>query len=134
MAKAVIYATSFMTKGNIPYAKYISKNGKTDIFNLKDLMRLNLDAYDTIIFGTANNGGKADKLVAEFVQNNQDILANKKKYLYVLCPKDDERNEEQIKKIAEELGVADAVCIPKKSEEMNESGMPVALDDFIAKL
>jgi menaquinone-dependent protoporphyrinogen IX oxidase len=134
MAKAVIYATSFMTKGNIPYAKYIAKNGKTDIFNLKDLMRLNLDAYDTIIFGTANNGGKADKLVAEFVQNNQDVLSKKTKYLYVLCSKDDEKTEEQVKMIAQELGVADAVCIPKKSEEMNESGMPAALDDFIAKL
>ena len=134
MAKAVIYATTFLTKGNIAYAKYISKNAKTDIFNLKDLMRLNLDAYDTIIFGTANNNGKADKLVEEFVQNNQDVLSKKKKFLYVLCSKDDEKTEEQIKAIAQELGVADAVCIPKKSEEMNESGYPAALDDFIAKL
>jgi len=84
-----------MTKGNIPIAKYISKSAGTDIFNLKDLSKLNLEAYDTIIFGTANNGGKADKMVAEFVQNNQDVLGNKRKFLYVLCAKNDEKNQEQ---------------------------------------
>ena len=134
MAKALIFATSFMTKGNIPIAKYISKNAQTDIFNLKDLMRLNLDAYDTIIFGTANNGGKADKLVAEFVQNNQDVLSKKKKFLYVLSAKNDEKTQEQANAIAAELGVDDAFVIPKKEEEMNESGFPSSVDRFIELL
>ena len=134
MAKALIYATSFMTKGNIPIAKYISREAKTDIFNLKDLMKLNLEAYDTIIFGTANNGGKADKLVSEFVQNNKDVLDSKKTYLYVLVSKDDEKTAEQVNAIAQELGVSDVVSIPKKAEEMNDSGFPCVVDDFISKL
>ncbi len=121
-----------MTKGNIPIAKYISKSAGTDIFNLKDLSKLNLEAYDTIIFGTANNGGKADKMVAEFVQNNQDVLGNKRKFLYVLCAKNDEKNQEQAQAIAEELGVSDAFIIPKKEEEMNEAGFPATADEFIA--
>jgi menaquinone-dependent protoporphyrinogen IX oxidase len=135
MAKALIFATSLLTKKKYtPIAKYISKNANTDIFDLKDLMRLNLDAYDTIIFGSANNGGKADKLVAEFVSTNQDVLAGKKKHLYVLISKDNEKEQAEAAAVAEELGMSDVFCIPLKSEETNESGYPAAIDEFISKL
>ena len=135
MAKAVIFATGLLTKKKYtPIAKYISKNANTDIFDLKDLMRLNLDAYDTIIFGSANNGGKADKLVAEFVASNQDVLGGKKKYLYVLTSKDTEKEQAEAAAIAEELGLSEAFSIPLKSEETNESGYPAALDTFISMI
>ncbi len=135
MAKALIFATSLLTKKKYtPIAKYISKNANTDIFDLKDLMRLNLDAYDTIIFGSANNGGKADKLVAEFVSTNQDVLAGKKKHLYVLISKDNEKEQAEAAAVAEELGMSDVFCIPLKSEETNESGYPAAIDEFVSKL
>ena len=135
MAKAVIFATSFMTKKKYtPIAKYVSKNAQTDIFDLKDLMRLNLDAYDTIIFGSADNGGKADKLVAEFIQTNQDMLAKKKKYLYVLASKLGEKEEANAQAIGEELGISDVFLIPLKSESMNESGYPGELDSMILSI
>ena len=135
MAKAVIFATSFMTKKKYtPIAKYVSKNAQTDIFDLKDLMRLNLDAYDTIIFGSADNGGKADKLVAEFIQTNQDMLAKKKKYLYVLASKPGEKEEANAQAIGEELGISDVFLIPLKSESMNESGYPGELDSMILSI
>lgn len=135
MGKALIFATGFLTKKKYtPIAKYISKNAQTDIFDLKDLMRLNLDAYDTIIFGSNNNGGKADKLLAEFVAENQGILAGKKKYLYVLISKDDEKERAEAAAVAQELGLDDAFCIPMKSEEKNESGFAPAIDDFIARI
>jgi len=134
MAKALIFATGLLTKSNIPIAKYISKQANTDIFNLKDLSRLNLDAYDTIIFGTANNSGTPDRLVKEFVDNNKDVLETKKKYLYVLVTKEDEKTAEQIDSIAKALDVPDVVCFNKKSEDLNASGFPSAVDDFIATL
>ncbi len=134
MTKALIFATGLLTKSNIPVAKYISKTAGTDIFNLKDLMNLNLDAYDTIIFGTANNNGNPDKLVSEFIHNNRDILDKKTKYLYVLISKTDEKTDEQVQKIASDLGIPDVFCIPKKSEDTNASGFPAAVDEFIAKL
>ena len=135
MAKAVIFATSFMTKKKYtPIAKYVSKNAQTDIFDLKDLMRLNLDAYDTIIFGSADNGGKADKLVVEFIQTNQDMLAKKKKYLYVLASKPGEKEEANAQAIGEELGISDVFLIPLKSESMNESGYPGELDSMILSI
>ena len=117
-----------------PIAKYVSKNAQTDIFDLKDLMRLNLDAYDTIIFGSADNGGKADKLVAEFIQTNQDMLAKKKKYLYVLASKLGEKEEANAQAIGEELGISDVFLIPLKSESMNESGYPGELDSMILSI
>ncbi|MBO4357859.1 MAG: hypothetical protein J5813_06825 [Candidatus Methanomethylophilaceae archaeon] len=134
MAKALIFATGLLTKSNIPIAKYISSKANTDLFNLKDLMRLNLDAYDTIIFGTANNSGIPDKLVSEFVNSNKDVLSKKKTFLYVLVSKEDEKTEEQVQNIAQQLGVADVVYFNKKAEETNGSGFPAAVDDFIAKL
>ncbi len=131
MAKAVIFATSFLTKKKYtPIAKYISRNANTDIFDLKDLMRLNLDAYDTIIFGSADNAGKADKLVAEFVQNNKDVLSKKKLYLYVVTKADGEKDQADAQAIAKELEVADVFCAPIKSEADIE---PV-MNDFISKL
>ena len=133
MTKALIFATGLLTKSNIPIAKYISKTAGTDIFNLKDLMNLNLDAYDTIIFGTSNNNGNPDKLVLEFVHNNKDVLAKKKCCLYVLVSKPDEKTEAQVQKIATDLGVPDVFCIPKDGEQ-NGSGVPAAVDEFIAKL
>lgn len=134
MAKALIFATGLLTKNNIPIAKYISKKANTDIFNLKDLMTLNLDAYDTIVFGTANNSGNPDKLVIEFVQNNKDVLAKKKLYLYVLNNKEDEKTEAQVQKIAADLGMSDVVSFNKKSADTNSEGFPAAVDDFIANL
>jgi menaquinone-dependent protoporphyrinogen IX oxidase len=134
MAKALIYATNFMTRNNILLAKYISKNAGTDIFNLKDLMRLNLDAYDTIIFGTANINGKPDKLVGEFILNNKEVLASKKLYLYVICSKDDEKTDEQVKHIAEELGIKDVSKVHKKGEEKDEAGFSTDVDAFIEKV
>ena len=135
MAKALIFATSFLTKKKYtPIAKYISRNANTDIFDLKDLMRLNLDAYDTIIFGSNNNGGKADKLVAEFVANNQDVLAGKKKYLYVLTSKDTEKEQAEALAVADELGISEVFSIPLKSEETNESGYPAEIDSFISMI
>ncbi|MBE6528634.1 MAG: hypothetical protein E7Z64_05685 [Thermoplasmata archaeon] len=134
MPKALIYTAGMLSKGNSEVAKYISDKGKTDIFNLKDLMRLNLDAYDTVIFGTGNNGGNPDRLVMEFMHNNMDALINKKKYLYVVVSKDDEKTGEQVQKIGKDLGVPDVVSFNKRSEDMNNFGMPSSVDDFISGL
>jgi hypothetical protein len=134
MATALIYATNLITKSNIALAKYISKNAGTDIFNLKDLMRLNLDAYDTIIFGSSNINGKPDKLVQEFIETNKDVLSSKKKLLYVVCLKEHEKMDEQAKAIAEELGFSEVFIIHKWGEEKNESGFSSEVDAFIEKL
>jgi menaquinone-dependent protoporphyrinogen IX oxidase len=134
MAKALIYATNLLTRSNVALAKYISKNANTDIFNLKDLMRLNLDAYDTIIFGTSNMNGKPDKLVQEFIETNKSVLSSKKTCLYVVCLKEDEKTDEQAKAVAQQLGFSEAFLIHKRGEATNESGFSSEVDAFIEKL
>lgn len=135
MAKAIIYKAGFLEKKtNMAVAKYISKNAKTDIFNLKDLSRLNLDAYDTIIFGTANKGGKADDLVQQFVEGNKDTLSKKKLKLYVLCGTESDKCADQVKSISDALGIPDPVCFYMKKEDVNEAGLPADIDKYIATL
>ena len=133
MGKAVIYATG-LTKSIKPMAVYIAKQLGADIFNLKDLMRLNLTEYDEIIFGTTVHGASADKLVMEFMEQNKDVLASKKLHLFVYTKSVAEKAEQECNAMAELLKIPDAVCFSKKAEEMNEAGLPAAVDDYIAKL
>ena len=133
MGKAVIYATG-LTKSTQALAVYIAKQTGSDIFNLKDLMRLNLTDYDEIVFGTSVHGAAADKLVMEFVDQNREVLSKKKLHLFVLTKSTGEKAEQECDAMAQLLGVPDAVYFNKKAEEMNEAGFPAAVDEFIAKL
>jgi menaquinone-dependent protoporphyrinogen IX oxidase len=131
MTNALIYATTLLTKGNADVAKYIASYANSDIFDLKELSTLNLGIYDSIIVGTANNGGKADKMVTEFVQKNQSSLEGKKRCLYVLSSKDDEKSTEQAKAIGQELGFQDVFLIPKKRDS---EGFTMAVEKMISSL
>ena len=133
MGKAVIYATG-LTKNTQPLASYIAKKAGADIFNLKDLMRLDLSGYDEIVFGTSVHGAAADKLVMDFVEQNKDVLAAKKLHLFVLTKSTGEKAEQECAAMAQLLGIPEAVCFPKKSEETNDAGLPAVVDDFVAKL
>ncbi len=130
MTIALIYTTGLL-KTNMPLAKYISKQAKTDIFNLKDLSRLNLEAYDTILFGTANKSGKPDQPVLDFIGANKDVLKNKKLMLYVTVNDLSDKSLEQAQAIAEIMGIENPVCLPKKGE--GDSFAP-EVDAFIATL
>ena len=133
MGKAIVYATG-LTKNTKNLAQYISRKAGTDIFNLKELSKLDLSSYDTVIFGTGVHAGKPYKQVTEFIENNRDALNGKKLYLFISCMYNDEKGDNQCEKIATDLGIPDAVYFNKKAEEMNEDGFPVAVDDFIARL
>jgi len=131
MAKALIYTTGLL-KTNMPLAKHIAKEAKTDIFNLKDLSRLNLEAYDTIIFGTANHGGKPDQPVLDFANANADVLKKKKLMLYVVVSDMGEKSIQQADAIAETMGIPGPVCLPKKGEAGEEFAAEV--EAFIKSL
>jgi len=130
MTTALIYTTGLL-KTNMPLAKYISKQAKTDIFNLKELSRLNLEAYDTILFGTANKSGKPEQPVLDFITNNADTLKSKKLMLYVTVSDMSEKSIQQAQAIAELMGIENPVCLPKKGE--GDSFAP-EVDAFIATL
>lgn len=133
MGKAIIYATG-LTKHTKQLADYIAKELKADIFNLKQMTKINVTDYDTVIFGTGVSAGKAYKPVAEFLEANKDALAGKKLYLFIDCKVNADKEEALRDKIAEELGIADAVSINSKGCEMNEAEIPVSVDEFLARL
>jgi len=130
---AVIYATG-MTKNTKKAAEYIAKKTGSDIFNLKEITLINMDEYDTIIFGTGIHAGKPYKPLVEFLDKNKDNLNGKKLHLFIECMYNDEKGDKQRDAVAEMLGIHDAVYFNKKAEEMNDAGLPAAVDDYIARL
>ena len=133
MGIAVIYATK-LTKHTKAAAEYIAKRLGADIFNLKDLTRIDISGYDTIIFGTGIHAGKPYKPVVEFIQNNKDALEEKRKFLFIECMYNGEKGEAQRAKVSEELGISDSVFFNTKSEKMNEAGFPEEIDEFISRI
>ena len=130
---AVIYATG-MTKNTKKVAEYIAKQAGADIFNLKEITKINVTDYDTVVFGTGIHAGKPYKQVVEFLDNNRDALAQKKLYLFLECMYNGEKGDKQCEAVSQQLGIPKAVYFNKKADEMNEAGFPKAVDDFIAEL
>ncbi len=133
MGKAIIYATG-MTKHTKEVAEYMARQLGADIFNLKQITKINLADFDTVVFGTGVHAGKPYKPVKEFLEANRDALAGKKLYLFIECMYNGEKGDAQRDKIAEELGIPDAVYFNTKGCEMNEAGFPVAVDEFVSRL
>ncbi len=123
-----------MTKNTKKVAEYIAKKTESDIFNLKEITLINMDEYDSIIFGTGIHAGKPYKPLVEFLDKNKDNLNGKKLHLFIECMYNGEKGDKQRDAVAEMLGIHDAVYFNKKADEMNDAGLPAAVDDYIARL
>lgn len=130
---AVIYATG-PTKNTKAVADYIAKSIGADVFNLKQLTKINMTGYDTIVFGTGIHFGSPYKSLAQFIADNQDALAGKRLFLFITCMYNEEKGDKQRDAVAEQLGIHKVVYFNKKGGEMNSAGLPAAVDDFIAQL
>ena len=133
MGKAVIYATG-ITKNTKKLAEYIAKSTGAEIFNLKEITKIDVSGFDEIIFGTGIHAGKPYKPVKEFIDNNKEALAGKTLFLFISCMYNDEKGDKQCETVSNEFGISDAVYFNKKAEEMNEAGFPAAVDEFIKRL
>ena len=133
MGIAIIYATG-MTKHTKAVADYMARELKADVFNLKQITRINLTDFDTVIFGTGVHAGKPYKPLVEFLDSNREALKGKRIFLFIECMYNEEKGDAQRDRIAEELGINNAVYFNSKGCEMNEAGVPVAVDEFIAKI
>ncbi len=133
MGKAVIYATG-MTKNTKKLATYIAGKIGADIFNLKEITKIDISGYDEIVFGTGVHAGKPYKQVKEFIEENKEALAGKKLFLFISCMYNDEKGDKQCETISNDFGISNAVYFNKKADEMNDAGFPAAVDDFISKL
>ncbi len=134
MGTAIIYATG-LTKHTKVLADYMAKRLNADIFNLKEITRINVTDFDTVIFGTPVSGGKADKRVVEFVENNKSALDGKRLMVFIDGKNDGDKMDAQCAIIKEQLGIDDVTYINAgKGCEMNDSGIPVAVDSFLARV
>lgn len=133
MGKAVIYATG-MTKNTKKLATYIAGKIGADIFNLKEITKIDISGYDEIVFGTGVHAGKPYKQVKEFIEENKEALAGKKLFLFISCMYNDEKGDKQCETISNDFGISNAIYFNKKADEMNDAGFPAAVDDFISKL
>ena len=123
-----------MTKNTKQVAEYIARKTGSDIFNLKEITLINMDEYDSVIFGTGIHAGKPYKPLVEFLEKNKDNLNGKKLHLFIECMFNGEKGDKQRDAVAEMLGIHDAVYFNKKADEMNDAGLPAAVDEFIARL
>ncbi|MBR7153349.1 MAG: hypothetical protein IKD00_06380 [Candidatus Methanomethylophilaceae archaeon] len=120
-----------MTKNTKKIAEYVAGKIGADTFNLKEITMLDLDAYDTIVFGTGIHAGSPYKPVVSFIEKNGSQLANKKIKLFISCMFSDEKGSKQCLDVADRLGISDAVYFCKKGETMNAAGVSTKVDDWI---
>ena len=130
---AVLYASG-ITKNTEKIAKYIGSKVDADLFDLKNVTLIDLNEYKTIVFGTGIHAGKPYKPVVSFIQNNKGQFDGKDVKLFICCMYNDEKGNNQCSKVSKELGIPDAVFFNKKEKEMNQDGIPLSVDAFIARL
>lgn len=123
-----------MTKHTKAIAEYIASKTGGDIFNLKEITKINLSGYDTVVIGTGVHAGSPYKPVVEFMNINRDALAQKNLSLFISCMYSGEKGDRQRDALAQRLGIQRVVYFNKKSDEMNDAGLPKSVDDFIAGL
>ena len=83
MKTIIIYYSKYgFTKGCAEYLKENIK-GDVDLFSINDFKEQNLNDYDNIIIGTAVYMGMINGKIKEFLNNNKDVLKDKKTSLFV---------------------------------------------------
>ncbi|MCL2148509.1 MAG: flavodoxin domain-containing protein [Methanomassiliicoccaceae archaeon] len=130
-SKAVVYASSLGKTRKI--AAYIAKGLGADLFDLKKQTVIDLSAYGHVIFGTGIHAGKPYRPLVDFMENNKDQLAGKKKSLFISCMFGEEKGEEQMRKVSASLGVADAIFFNGKKDK-GEEGFGASVDAFIKEM
>ncbi|MFA6710705.1 MAG: flavodoxin domain-containing protein [Candidatus Methanomethylophilaceae archaeon] len=114
MATAVIYASK--TGSTEKAAEYIASKINGTAINVKQ--KIDPTKYDRIIIGSGVYGGKPAKAISEFVRNNKTALTTAS--LFLCCMFDKEKGDRQLEKIADELGIADAIYFNKVKSQIGD--------------
>lgn len=111
MKTLVVYGSRYGTAAGIAQeiAQEISKEGiEVDLYNAKDVKKLDISPYDMIIMGSGIKMGKWTKQSLKFLKNNKKTLKDKKVALFVSCGAANEEKSRQmgwndyLKKVAKE--------------------------------
>lgn len=112
MATVVVYGSKLgSTKAA---AEYIAKKLNADVFPASE--PVDLSKYDKIIIGSGVYAGKPAKAVSNFVASNKEAV--KGASLFVSCMYNDDKGADQLEKIANSLGIADAIFFNKVKKQI----------------
>lgn len=126
MKCVVIYAS---TTGNTKaVAEYIAKQTDGVAVDVKDAKPLDLEGYDTVIFGSRVHAGNVSKRIAEFVKNNQESMKGMKKAFFLCSMFEGEKGEAQVAKVAQQLQISKATYFAKGKALAQEGS---EIDEFL---
>jgi len=118
---AVIYASK--TGSTKKAAEYIAAKINGTAINVKE--KIDLTKYDRIIIGSGVYGGKPAKAISEFVQTNKSQLTTAS--LFLCCMFNDDKGDKQLEKIANELGMADAIYFNKVKSQIGDDSSKLGM-------
>lgn len=127
----VIYASKLGSTRKT--AKYIAEGLDADIFDLNEQSIIDLSRFGRVIIGTGIYGGRPNKLVASFIENNKGQLEGRKVGMFICCAFDDEKGKTQCDKVSMTLGINDAVFFPGVRIQHRKGLLP-EVDGYISRL
>lgn len=126
MTTAVIYASK--TGSTKKVAEYIALKLKGKAFDVKE--NIDVSEYDRIIIGSGVYAGSPSKSISGFVDKNKTAL--KTASLFLCCMYDGEKGAGQLEKIANSLGIADAIYFNHAKKQIGDANSK--LEMYIASL
>lgn len=128
---AIVYASKL---GNTrKTAKHAAVALNADTFDLSKQTAIDLSEYKHVIFGTGINAGKPYRSLVDFLADNSDQLAGKKKSLFICCMYAADKGKVQCTKVSEELGIPDAFFFAGKGDKDN-NGIRKGVEEFIKEM
>ena len=106
MKTAVVYTSKIGNTAKV--AQRIASEIGADLFKLgKD--EFDIASYDRLILGSGVYAGKISKAMSNFIQGNDLKNAS----LFVTCAYNDDKGADQLERIAQKYGIADAIFFNK---------------------
>lgn len=130
MKAVVIYSS---VAGNTKaVAEYIANKTGGAAVSIKDAKPLDLDGYDTVIFGSRVHAGSIKKTIIDFANANREAMNGMKQAFFCCSMYDGEKGEKQVAKAAQALGISTGTYFTKGKKLVTED--PAEIDDFLAHI
>ena len=126
MTTAVIYSSKLGATRKV--AEYIADKIGAEAINVKNCT--DISGYDRIIIGSGVYAGRPSKAIIRFVEANKEKLSAAS--LFVCCMYNDEKGAKQLEKIANDLGIADAIFFDGAKKQIGAEGSK--LEEYIKTL
>jgi menaquinone-dependent protoporphyrinogen oxidase len=129
MSTIIVYSGGSNTKA---VADYIAQKTGGKAVTTQEASGMDLGAYDKVVIGTRVRAGRIPSDISEYVSKNKSVIDQKSPAFYLCCMYNDDKGQNQVEKIASELGIPKCVFFNKGKKIVKEADNPV--DAFIASL